>query len=62
MVGKLYRYPKTGHVYRVMEELRMKDPKTGEWVDGVIYTDGDSTYCRAKEDFINKFVLENGKA
>lgn len=61
MVGNFYLYPKNGHTYRVLMETKMKDPTTGEWKSAVIYTDGDASYCREKEDFINKFKLVNGK-
>lgn len=48
-------------MYRVITEAKMKSPETGEWVPSVIYTDGGSAYCRAKEDFINKFEpVEDG--
>lgn len=57
MIGKLYKYPKTGTVYKVLQEVKMKDPSTGEWEEAIIYTDRNSTYCREKEDFIAKFEL-----
>lgn len=57
MKGKFYIYLKNGHTYRVIQEAKMKDPTTGEWKDSVFYTDGDSAYCREKEDFLDKFKL-----
>lgn len=62
MVGNVYLYPKNERTYRVLMETKMKDPTTGEWKPAVIYTDGDASYCREKEDFINKFKpIENGQ-
>lgn len=62
MTGKFYIYPKNGHTYRVIQEAKMEDPTTGEWKDSVFYTDGDSAYCREKEDFLDKFKpVENGE-
>lgn len=60
MRGKMFKYPKNGHVYRVIDEIVMKDDTTGEWKPAVIYTDGDSAFCRAKADFIAKFEPYEG--
>lgn len=62
MTGKFYICPKNGHTYKVIQEVEMEDPTTGEWKDSVLYTDGNSVYCQEKEDFLDKFKpVENGK-
>ena len=55
MIGKFYIYSKSGLIYKVIQEAKMKNPTTGEWKDSVFYTDGDSAYCREKKDFLDKF-------
>lgn len=50
-----YYYPKTGTSYMILGGPKMKDPTTGEWKDAILYTDGKHTYCREREDFMNKF-------
>lgn len=48
-------YPKNQHIYAIIDEVKMKDPTTGEWGDALLYTDGKGNYVRDKVDFINKF-------
>lgn len=48
-------YPKNQHTYAVIKEVKMKNPTTGEWVDGVIYSDGKDIYVRDMKDFACKF-------
>lgn len=61
MTGKFYIYPKNGRTYKVIQEAKMKDPTTGEWKTAILYTDGDSAYCRGKEDFLAKFKPKEEK-
>lgn len=59
-MAKFY-YPKNQHTYEALEEVKMKDPTTGEWKDAYLYTEVLPTglhkgmYVREKEDFLNKF-------
>lgn len=48
-------YPKNQHTYAIIDEIRMKNPTTGEWSDAILYTDGKETYARNNLDFTNKF-------
>lgn len=48
-------YPKNQHSYAIIEEVKMKNPSTGEWQDSFLYTDGKGMYVREKQDFINNF-------
>ena len=57
---KKYFYPKNKHTYTLIQEVRMKIPESGIWVDAVLYEDGNGTYVREKNDFYNKFIeLDN---
>ena len=44
--------------YRIVNEARMKNPETREWMDCIIYSnvDNESLYVREKDDFFEKFV------
>lgn len=44
--------------YRIVNEARMKNPETREWMDCIIYSSVDkgSLYVREKDDFFEKFV------
>ena len=44
--------------YRIVNEARMKNPETREWMDCIIYSnvDNGSLYVREKDDFFEKFV------
>ena len=48
-------YPKNQHIYAIIDNVKQKNPTTGEWSDAVLYTDGKGKYVRDKFDFINKF-------
>lgn len=48
-------YPKNQHIYAIIDNVKQKNPTTGEWSDAVLYTDGKGKYVRDKSDFINKF-------
>lgn len=48
-------YPKNGHNYAIIDEVRMKDPTTREWKDAFLYTDGKGFYVREQDDFNTKF-------
>lgn len=56
-----FYYPKNQHTYKVIADVRMKDPTTGEWKDAFLYVqikdDGSTTgrYVRDKKDFLSKF-------
>lgn len=50
--------------YMIFDLCRMKNPTTGEWVDGVMYmefteinTIGSKIFVREKEDFYKQFKL-----
>lgn len=57
MKGKKYICPKSGHIYRVIQEVWTEDYSTGRKFLSVIYTDGNSSYSMDKEVFVNKFKL-----
>jgi len=60
MKNLLYRFKKTGHLYRVVEsEAEMKDPKVRDWKECVIYQfqDTNKIYVREKSDFKKKFEV-----
>lgn len=44
--------------YRIVNEARMKNPETREWMDCIIYSnvDNGAIYVREKDDFFEKFV------
>lgn len=44
--------------YRIVNEARMKNPETREWMDCIIYSnvDNGSLYVREKDNFFEKFV------
>lgn len=44
--------------YRIVNEARMKNPETREWMDCIIYSNVDkgALYVREKGDFFEKFV------
>lgn len=44
--------------YRIVNEARMKNPETREWMDCIIYSNVDNwaIYVREKDDFFEKFV------
>lgn len=47
--------------YIFLGKCRMKNPTTGEWIDGLAYGNEDSIYVREKTDFEDKLkVVENG--
>lgn len=48
-------YPKNQHTYAIIDEVKMKNPSTGEWSDAILYTDGKGTYVRNSLDFNSKF-------
>ena len=54
-----YHYPKNDNYYRVIEEVKVKDPINGEWYEAVMYVN-DMTdkpkYIREKKDFYKKFI------
>ena len=50
-----YLYPKNGHTYIFVNEVRCKDRTTGEWYDAILYKDHKGSYIREKNDFYNKF-------
>lgn len=56
-----YFYPKNKHTYEVLDEVKMKDPTTGEWKDAYLYTQITDQglhygmYVREKQDFLKKF-------
>ena len=52
------KYVYKGHYYTVLQNLKMKNPSTGEWQEAVLYTDGKGTYVREARDFFNKFLLK----
>lgn len=41
--------------YSVVGQVRMKDPTTREWIDGICYSNGEEYFVREKNDFYNKF-------
>jgi hypothetical protein len=57
-MNKKYYYPKNQHTYIVLNDnIKMKNPDTGEWIDAVLYTDSTGAeYVRSKIDFLAKFV------
>lgn len=64
-----YFYPKNKHTYEVLDEVKMKDPTTGEWKYAYLYTQitdqglhqgmYQGMYVREKQDFLNKFQVVN---
>lgn len=60
MNSKVWYYK--GNTYRILGKVRMKDPKSGEWLDGLKYTritgvdDGGREYVREEMDFYRKFI------
>jgi hypothetical protein len=55
MIGKIFKYEKTGKEYTVVGYAKMKDPMTRKWLDSVIYTDGDLVFVREKQEFSERF-------
>ena len=59
-MAKFY-YPKNQHTYEVLDEVKMKDPTTGEWKPAYLYTQvtdqglHQGMYVREKQDFLKKF-------
>ena len=51
-------------IYAIQSKARMKCPKTGEWLDAVIYMDIDTSrvYVREESDFYNKFKKVNNES
>lgn len=50
-------YPKNGHHYTILQDLKMKNSVTGDWEEAVLYTDGKYSYVRNKKDFMLKFQI-----
>lgn len=48
-------YPKNQHTYAIIDDVKLKNPNTGEWSDAVLYTDGKGKYVRGVSDFVYKF-------
>jgi hypothetical protein len=56
VLDNIYYYK--GFEYRAIEEVKMKDPVTREWVDAVQYrrrADRENIYVRERKDFLEKF-------
>ena len=47
-----------GKEYRLVSEVKLKHPTTGEWIDAIQYLqrgNKEMSFVREKEDFIKKF-------
>lgn len=57
-----YKFKKTGNIYEVLGEAKMKNSITREWENCIIYRGKDTqeTYVRETQDFMNKFEKYEG--
>lgn len=72
MIGKIFKFKKTGNFYKIINIAEMKDPTSRDWLNSVIYTpymsadklvtyeEGKSPiYVRELKEFLNKFEEVN---
>ena len=59
----IFIHKEKGHTYKVLDLLRFKHPDTGEWYDGVLYTQLESgeLFVRSEESFVENFIVINFK-
>lgn len=52
-----YYINKNTKVYKIIQEVKMSNGNDSELKDYIIYTDGNTTYCKEKKIFLDEFKL-----